>query len=45
MKKSLSYIFLAVMGLLAGVSLKAQQAIKIMSYNIHHCNPPSKPGL
>lgn len=45
MKKSIGCFFLAVIGLLAGDSLKAQQAIKVMSYNIHHCNPPSKPGV
>ncbi len=29
----------------AGAPDSAPSAIRVMSYNVHHCNPPSKPGL
>lgn len=45
MKKNFCFVFLVVMFLMAGFSLQAQQTIRVMSYNIHHCNPPSKPGI
>lgn len=45
MKRNHYSVFLGAICLLAGFSLHAQQTIKVMSYNIHHCNPPSRPGI
>lgn len=45
MKRNLYAVFFGAICLLAGHSLYAQQTVKVMSYNIHHCNPPSRPGI
>lgn len=45
MNKNLCFVFLSAIFLLTGVSVSAQQTIKVMSYNIHHCNPPSREGF
>ncbi|MGK6351778.1 endonuclease/exonuclease/phosphatase family protein [Parapedobacter sp. DT-150] len=49
LKKALYFPFLVIVCLLAGASANrptpAPEMLKIMAYNIHHCNPPSKPDL
>ncbi len=44
MKPTINSIFLFFLVLTSVIPASAQ-AIKIMSYNIHHANPPSKPGV
>ena len=41
------FLFLAIVmtGIVAAAQQKAPQILKVMSYNIHHANPPSKPGF
>lgn len=45
MKKNFCFVFWCAVILTANLPLHAQQTIKVMSYNIHHCNPPSRPGI
>lgn len=45
MSKKWLYIVLPAVVCLQSVLLMAQHSLKVMSYNIHHCNPPSKPGI
>ncbi len=45
MKKNICFFFLVAICSLTHFSLNAQQTLKVMSYNIHHCNPPSKPDI
>ncbi|MGE9313253.1 endonuclease/exonuclease/phosphatase family protein [Niabella sp. CJ426] len=45
MRRNFYPVYLVAIGLLACLSLYAQPTIKVMSYNIHHCNPPSRPGI
>jgi endonuclease/exonuclease/phosphatase family metal-dependent hydrolase len=44
MKRLILVLTLAV-SVLAGTAQKKQNALRVMSYNIHHANPPSRPGL
>jgi endonuclease/exonuclease/phosphatase family metal-dependent hydrolase len=41
----LSFLFLFIITISAAQQKAAMKQLKVMSYNIHHANPPSKPGL
>lgn len=53
MKKKLCYSFLIAGSVLIASCFgkknisksEAVESIKVMSYNVHHCNPPAKPGV
>lgn len=43
--KYLLFLILLMTGIFAAAQQKAPELLTVMSYNIHHANPPSKPGL
>ena len=52
MRRSLVQLFIAVIFLIVSCAPRKSQsgvisagAIKVMTYNVHHCNPPGKPGV
>ncbi|HEX5024776.1 MAG TPA: endonuclease/exonuclease/phosphatase, partial [Agriterribacter sp.] len=41
----LFHFLIIVAGHAQTVPAKGATRVKVMSYNVHHCNPPSKPAL